>query len=162
MIYYKVFLALNMEIITNSKIYTKYNESHDTWLITDNNKLFRAEINYEGALILTNAINKIIQQIQPELNTLIEIVINYHKEREQTWYFDFRNKANGIISNEFIDKPELKIIILWEYFIELISGSKEPQTMFMNNELKMSGSLMKALKIQSVINNIVNNLKSKL
>lgn len=147
-------------------ITTEYNEESDTWNLQASNPHLQGSIDlkYEAVIAVTKEIFRVIQQVQPNLDSLIELKVNYHKDRKGTFYMDFRKKDHGMVTEVLIDestKPELSITMLWEHFIELVSGDKDPQTMFMNGQLKMTGNLVKALAIQNVIGETIAGLKDE-
>lgn len=148
-------------------IRTEYNQESDTWHLQASNPYLKGslELTYKAVLTLNKEIFKIIQGIQPDLEALIKIVLDYHQGRKGQYYFDFLKKGSGIITEELLDeskKPELTITMAWEHFIELISGEKDAQTMFMTGNLKMAGNLAKALKLQNVVSSTITGLKAKL
>lgn len=152
--------------ITNVNISSEYNKDHDTWYVKAKNNHLNGviELKYKAVLYASKEIFRVIEQVQPKLGSFLELEIDYHKGRSETFYLDF-NRDKGIISKELLDessKPELKVTVFWEHFIQLVSGDKEPQTMFMNGQLKMTGNLVKAMKIQSVIGETITNLKASL
>jgi len=153
--------------LTDANITTEYQENTDTWTLTATGTHFKgqADLKYEAVLAATKEIGKVIQQVQPALGSLLELNFDYHKDRKGTIYLDFRKKDCGVVSDVLIDessKPELRITMTWEDFIELVSGEKDPQTMFMNGRLKMTGNLVKALSIQNVIGETIAGLKASL
>ena len=140
--------------LTDINIVSAYNPESDIWQLQASNMYLKAqaELKYEAVLAVTKEIFKVIQEIQPELDSFLELNLDYHRERKGIFYMDFRKKGNGLVTEVLLDestKPELKVMMAWEHFIELVSGGKDPQTMFMNGQLKMTGNLVKALKIQN-------------
>ncbi|KAI6249697.1 Fatty acid-binding protein [Erysiphe necator] len=89
------------------------------------------------------------KQAIKQANAIFAFKLTNASGEEQSWHIDL--KKDGEVRKGLGTKPTVTLSLSEEDFGKLIAGKANPQRMFMSGRLRVSGDIMKANAMQSIL-----------
>jgi len=112
-------------------------------------------------------INEALQASESERKTAIKqgnAVFAFTLKNEagatESWHIDLKEK--GRVGKGTGDKPTVTLLLSDKDFGDLVSGKGKPQPLFMRGKLKIRGDIMKATKLDPILQKARTKPKAKL